>query len=168
MPVRVTKAYQSHYPRDLVKMVKKILRRVPEQYLIGLDEVILVDKIMRRHRRDSAGIYVRKNYNETTHIEIAVTEAYRGIPKIAVWVPLLSKLALARILLHEIGHHNQTLSRTPTKRQIEEDANKFKKKHIAEVFPVWAAILRAVARIVYFHKRRNKKNTHTIEKQRMA
>jgi len=148
MKTKVICAYRARFPRNIGKMAERILRAVPEQYTLGLDSIILVDRIRRSKSRDAVGIYVRKSASELPHVEIAVETLYEDMPGLVFFLPLVARLLLSEVMFHEVGHHYQTLIRTPKKSAIEKHAEDFSTMMMRRAFPGWRFVLRSLSRLI--------------------
>ena len=163
--MKIVSAYQIRFPHNLEKMVKRILRSVPQQYTTGLHSVILVDRITRKKVKDALGIYVPKSDSEMPHIEIAVETTFGNIPRFVFFLPFVTKVLLAGVLFHEIGHHYQTLSRTPKRGEVEMRADEFKKMMLRKAFPGWRFILRPFSPLLRPLRRRVGKDKNSYSHQ---
>jgi hypothetical protein len=106
-------------PRRVFRTVRKLLDRVPEQYLQGLDCVVLTNmsgqprhvrlgKIPSNKGRVSRskvlGLYHGAHRGKLPWIEIYV-DNIAAPHKGHLWVPFMREFVFGEVLLHEIGHH---------------------------------------------------------------
>ncbi len=108
-------------PFDAVPIVQRMLRSVPQKYLVGLREVVLTNAsgLPRRLRRSvtksrgrkvrfdkTAGLYHPAFNGRAAWIEIFLDNTLRGWER-GWWlrIPLIRESKLADVLFHEIGHH---------------------------------------------------------------
>ena len=107
-------------PRGVSKTLRRILDRVPQQYLQGLDCVVLTNmsgqprrlrlgKIRARKRRVPRsrvlGLYHGAHRGKLPWIEIYVDQIAERYKSCCMWVPLMREVFYGDVLLHEIGHH---------------------------------------------------------------
>jgi hypothetical protein len=130
-------------PRGVLKTLRKILDRVPQQYLQGLDCVVLTNmsgqprrlrlgKIRTSKRRVSRsrvlGLYHHAHRGKYPWIEIYVDQIAQRY-KSFMWIPLMREVFYGDVLLHEIGHHiHATVA--PEHADKEEVAERWKKNLI--------------------------------------
>jgi hypothetical protein len=105
--MKIINLYKGNYPHNIEKMIKKLLHSVPEENLIGLHSIVIVNKSTQKKSKDAAGLYVPKYKNELPRIEIAVDNVFFGLKRRYFLFPFIPKFILARVLYHEIGHHYQ-------------------------------------------------------------
>ena len=120
--IQIVESYSDYRPPfNASKVVRTLLRTVPERYLRGLDCVVLVNQafLSRRNvgsrvrsRKDAFGkLQVLGRYHFASHgkppwIEIFVDRIIGDIhPRIIIWIPPLRAICFAHVLYHEIGHH---------------------------------------------------------------
>jgi hypothetical protein len=119
---RIVESYRDYKPPfDASKVVRILLKTVPEKYLRGLDCVVLVNQAFLprrnkgsrvRSRKDAFGkLQVLGRYHFASHgkppwIEVFVDRIISDIhPRILIWIPPLRLICFAHVLYHEIGHH---------------------------------------------------------------
>jgi hypothetical protein len=102
--------------------VEKLLSKVPQQYLSGLQSVVLTNGVAigrgktrrvagkKYPRRDCLGFYHAKHRGEPAWIEIVVDNVVDdwfapGTPRFISHMPFLRNMAFAGPLYHELGHH---------------------------------------------------------------
>jgi hypothetical protein len=103
--------------------VHRLLQGIPKQHLLGLKTVVLTDSDSlshdrKRHKswfrgrkvliREANGLYHEASRGEQAWIELFVDNLTRGWPSWMFRVALLSDMAYARVLFHELGHHIHT------------------------------------------------------------
>jgi hypothetical protein len=69
---KIVNLYKGDYPRDVEKMIKKLLRNVPEDNLVGLQSIVIVNKSAQKKLKNAPGLYVPKSRRELQRVEIAV------------------------------------------------------------------------------------------------
>lgn len=115
------------------KVIEKLLRIVPQEFIKGLGGVILCDTTkFKEHYGDneevSAARYIRiKDDGENPWIEICVDWYIGGFPKWVLMISAVTDLALSGPLYHEIGHHIDRMS-GKNDEDREKDAECWRKK----------------------------------------
>lgn len=107
-------------PFDVAPIVRRLLSRIPEQYLLGLETVALtnVSGLNRKRRHETtrsrgrkvrisatSGLYHQAISGEPAWIELFVDSAVQRMPPFLLRIPLFQDSALATVLFHELGHH---------------------------------------------------------------
>lgn len=127
-------------PRRVFKTIRKILDRVPQHYLQGLDCVVLTNMSGQPRRSRLGKIRSSKGYVSRSRVLGLYHGAHRGkrpwieiyVDKIAgrhkghLWVPFLLESVFGDVLLHEIGHHIHATT-SPEHSDKEEVAERWKK-----------------------------------------
>jgi hypothetical protein len=125
------KGYQP--PRHVHGTVVKLLSKVPQQYLSGLQSVVLTNSDAvgrgkthrvagRKHRvRECLGFYHPKRAHEPPWIELLVDNIIIGswlaiLPRWMLRVPVVRNMAFADTLFHEVGHHLEHTIGAPARR----------------------------------------------------
>jgi hypothetical protein len=118
--VELREFYKDYTPPCRVfRTVSKLLDRVPEQYLQGLDCVVLTNMSGQPRRSRLGKIPSSKGYVSKSRVLGLYHAAHRGkrawieiyVDRIAgrhkghLWVPFALEFAFGDVLLHEIGHH---------------------------------------------------------------
>ena len=143
--VRINEAYSDYTPRiDAPKVIRRLLRRVPEKYTRGLDCVVLtnfsaqshrtrIGKLTSRGRRVSKsrvrGLYHSQWQGRPAWIELYVDRICQDVPKWALWTPPLRDLIIAEVFYHELGHHVH-LFICPEYREKEDVADDWRRKFV--------------------------------------
>lgn len=147
--VKINEAYRSYAPPvNVAKVVRKLLERVPDQYVRGLGCVVLsslsnqprrnrLGKTTSRGRRISqsrvAGLYHGKWKGQPPWIELYVDQILGRLPKWTLWIPLFREFAIADVFYHELGHHVHLFIR-PEYREKEDVADDWQKKFMRIFF----------------------------------
>lgn len=145
--VRINEAYSGYRPpADVAKVVRRLLARVPDQYLRGLDCVVLTNlsgqprrkrlgKTTSRGRRIPrsriAGLYHGKWKGQPPWIELYVDQILSRWPRWTLWIPFLRDFSIADVFYHELGHHVH-LSLRPEYLEKEDVADSWRKKFMIE------------------------------------
>ncbi len=154
-------------PRYALRTVQILLKYVPEQYLRGLDRVVLTNQSGQSRRNRLGKVTSRGRRVPRSRVLGSYHPAYgRNPPWIELlvdnmeislrlsWLPLFRQMFFGLVLFHEIGHHVDFTIR-PEYREKEDVADDWRLKFL-RVFirkrywylvPVWrpvAAILRAL------------------------
>src|ERR1700757_3483468 len=119
--VRISEAYRDYSPPvDVTPIVDRLLRKVPDKYLNGLDCVVLTneDNVSRRDRVGKVwsrkrkfdktqilGRYHRGPRNSSLYIELRVDKIVSGLEGVPLRIPFLRSLGFGHVLFHERGHH---------------------------------------------------------------
>jgi hypothetical protein len=143
--VGINEAYSGYEPRiDVAKVVRRLLAQVPQQYLRGLDCVVLTNlsaqprrrrlgKTTSRGRRVSQsrvlGLYHGKWQGQPPWIELYVDKILGRWPKWVLWIPFFRDFVIGQVFYHELGHHVH-LSIRPEYREKEDVADRWAKKFI--------------------------------------
>ncbi len=149
-PIKIINLYKGDCPLDLEKMIRKLLRVVPEENLIGLHSIVIVNTSAQKTHKEAAGLYIPKSKNEMARIEIAVDNVYFGLKRKYFHFPFIPKFILARVLYHEIGHHYQFKHLRMKKTYQENYAKKFSAKMLNKEMFFWMLFLRPIFK-VYGH-----------------
>jgi hypothetical protein len=156
-------------PRYVRKLVSRLVSSVPQEYLRGLDCIVLTNqsglsrrgrlgKVTSRNRRVPQnrvlGRYHHANHSQPAWIELYVDKlsAEAGIN---LMVPFRKTICFSFVLFHEIGHHIDETVR-PEFREKEDTADSWSKKLMRNYMlqkygfpkPVWRVlgwILKAIA-----------------------
>jgi hypothetical protein len=145
--VRITETYNGYKPRvSVTKVVRRLLARVPDQCIRGLDCVVLTNlsgqprrkrlgKTSSRGRRFPrariAGLYHEKWQGQPPWIELYVDQILRSWPRWTLWVPFVRDVAIGLVLYHKLGHHVHLFLR-PEYREKEDVADDLGKKFMIE------------------------------------
>jgi len=122
---------------DFERHVQVLLRSVPHEDLMGLDAITLLDDLTDRvgRKQGSRGLYWPKTSSGLARIEVAVGAIFRNAPPYIFWLPVLPRLALARVLYHEIGHHrHHVLQHGVGKSSRERFADQYAKQRLQVAF----------------------------------
>lgn len=162
MDIKVEKHYQMQVPVDMVQMVSKLLKNIPQEHLIGLGAIILSDQLSQN--RVAEGLYWPKKDREPAKIGMALGTIYKGVPKIVFYLPFVAKFMLARVLFHEIGHHYQRHVHGVKKKDAESFAEKYKKQMLKQTFSYLRLLLLPISPLVALFIRAVNKNRKKGEK----
>lgn len=120
------------------KAVESVLRSVPDEYLTGLNRIVLTDaaglnrtrrRKKTRHRgqtrnsREAIGNYHQAWQGQKAYIELFVDNIVAQCPK-AMKIAALRDLVFADVLFHEIGHHIH-MTQTKVYREREDVADEW-------------------------------------------
>jgi hypothetical protein len=133
----------------LARRVRKLIRIVPQEHLIGLDRIVLVDAISWRKGKEMGGIYRPKQDRELCSIELSIDSIHRGMPKVLHVVPFAASFVLASALYHEIGHHYQTrFTHGVGKQEREKFAERYSKDMMKRRFMWWLLFLSPLSSLI--------------------
>ncbi len=141
--IRINEMYSGYTPPfAAARIVRKLLDPIPDEYVRGLDCIVLtnaaalsrrdrVGKVTTRGRRVSAsrvcGRYHPQWNGRPAWIELyldRILESWKSAP---LWIPLVRELCLAETFYHELGHHVH-LSVKPEFREKEDVADDYSKR----------------------------------------
>jgi hypothetical protein len=124
------------------RKIRSLLRVVPNEHLVGLDKIIIVDEIKDKKRKRIGGLYHPRHDKQPCTIEIGFNSIYGGMPKVFFFLPLAAKFTLADTLYHEIGHHyHHKFVHGITKKRREDFADDYSKKMLKKAFFWWLIFL---------------------------
>ena len=124
--------------------VGRLLRSVPDQDLVGLEAIFLLDEVSDRisRRKGIRGLYWPKSHDRSASIELAVTRILGNLPRSLLAIRLVQRILLAEVLFHEIAHHVQIMHRHGIAKT---DQEKWAERYVAsmtrQAFPIIRAIL---------------------------
>jgi len=151
MSVRVENHCQTPIPLSVESLIQELLRKVPQEHIVGLDTIVLVDQVTHKESRRGGvrGLYWQKRAQRSATIELAPGLIYCGMPRIFFYLPFVAKIALANVLYHEIGHHyQQRLAHGVTKGGSQNFAEKYKKQMFRKVFFWWLLLAVPLVRLI--------------------
>ena len=140
--VEVREFYKDYTPpRRVLKTIRKILDRVPQHYLQGLDCVVLTNMSGQPRRSRLGKLPSSKGYVSRSRVLGLYHGAHRGkrpwieiyVDKIVapykgfLWFPVALEGVFGEVLLHEIGHHIHATS-APEYSDKEDVAERWKKE----------------------------------------
>lgn len=145
--MKIINLYKGACPRNIEKMIKKLLRSVPEENMIGLHSIVIVNKSAQKKSKDASGLYMPRNKKELPRIELAVDNIFINMKRIYFFFPFIPKYLVADVLYHEIGHHYQYEYLRMRKEYREDYAKKFCAKMFQREFFWWMFFLRPIVEI---------------------
>jgi hypothetical protein len=151
--VHVEKKYTTSVPFDVERRVRRLLKSVPADHLIGLDEITIVDRVTHAKDKESGGLYWQRQGREPARIEIGISAVYRGVPRVVLYLPPVVDFILANVLYHEIGHHHQQSVHGIGKKAAEAFADKYRKERIGKAFFWWLIILAPFSPLIHWLRR---------------
>jgi len=160
MSIRVENLCQARIPFNIESAVRTLLLEVPPQHLLGLDAIIIVDRVRDKKNRQAGGIYrPKERRHQPAVIEIAVSAIYGGMPRIFFFLPFIAKFMLANVLFHEIGHHYQRFTHGVTKAAREDFAEMYKRQKLGKAFFWWQLLLSPLTPLIRWLSRVTNKRT---------
>jgi len=146
MSIHIEKHCQTPLPWNIERRIQRLLRAVPQEHLIGLETIRLVDRVTDKQHPDAAGLYRRELDRPSGIIEIAVGRGGERIPRLLFFLPLIGQFILARILYHEVGHHYQYRLTHGVKREKAEPlVEQYKRRMLRRAFSGWRLVLAPLA-----------------------
>lgn len=152
MNIVIKRQYRIQLPINIEKLISKLLIKVPQEHLVGLDSIILVDQLAYKKNQKASGLYWPRKGHEPARIELAVDTIYSGVPRFVFFLPFVPKFMLAAVLYHEIGHHCQYFTHGVTKKTEQNFADKYKKRMLKKTFFWWGLIMLPFAPLIYLLK----------------
>lgn len=137
------------------RRVKKLLRVVPREHLIGLEKIVILNEIRDKKKRRVGGIYREKSNEQPCSIELAIDRIYHGMPRILFFLPFAANFSLADVLYHEIGHHYHKIFTHGVKQHKQEHfAENYSKEMVKRRFKWWSFVFMPLAPFIrYLHKK---------------
>ena len=128
-------------PFNLTKAVRSLLKYIPNDHLIGLGSIVLLDGQTSSKSKYSIGTYL--NYKQgPSKIELSISGIYGPKPFWPCLIPFVRKFMLAKVLFHEVGHHCRRIVQGKTKRKEENFAEKYSKKYVVKALYYWFYFLK--------------------------
>lgn len=137
--MKIDNRLKDDIPIDIIKVIEKLLKRVPSEHLVGLEQIIVCDYVTSKiNKNNAAGIYNPKHNQVSATIELAIQIIYKKFPPFLFYVPFIYKFLLASALFHEIGHHNHyKMGHGVKKSEGEKYAEKYCNKMLKKTFFWW-------------------------------
>ncbi len=145
------------------KLISKLLIKVPQEHLVGLDSITLVDHLTYKKNQKAGGLYWPRKGREPARIELAVGTIYSGVPRFVFFLPFVAKFMLAAVLYHEIGHHCQYFTHCVKKKTEQNFADKYKKRMLKKTFFWWGLIMSPFAPLIYLVKGVTKRSRGSLK-----
>ena len=118
-------------PLNFERIVVELLKVVPNEHLLGLGSISIIDKFTLKKDKGAWGIYRPKYGLGKARIEIAVEYLYNFKKTYMLrYFPVPGKVYLAGVLFHEIGHHYKNFTHGVS----EKDDEKFAEQYANEMF----------------------------------
>jgi hypothetical protein len=142
MAPRIVTQYTLKIPFDVGGYIRKLLRHVPPEHLLGLEEILIVDEVAHRQlrRTGASGLYHPRQDANPARIELGLSTVYHDMPRILLFVPFIKKFLLANALYHEIGHHYEHITHQQPKERKEDFASKYSTRMLTRAFYWWFLI----------------------------
>lgn len=122
-------------PLNFERIVAELLKVVPNEHLIGLESISIIDKFTLKKDKDNLGLYWPKYGLEKARIEIAVEYLYNfKKPYMLRYFPVPGKIYLAGVLFHEIGHHYRYFTYGVSKKDNEQFADQYANEMLPKPF----------------------------------
>ena len=175
--VEILESYRDYTPPiPAKKIVRRLLKYVPPERLIGLKTVVLRNASGLSHKerraktrsrkrkvaiRDSAGLYREKRKNKPASIEIFVDNLVSGTAKFLLWFSFIRHFMLGSVLYHELGHHIHRTQR-PEYKEGENVADEWALRLVFRMakrrywYLVWILYVIRLFRPSYWRKRRQR------------
>ena len=122
-------------PLNFERIVVGLLKVVPNEHLLGLGSISIIDKFTVKKDKGAWGIYRQKYGLEKARIEIAVEYLYNfKKPYMLRYFPVPGKVYLAGVLYHEIGHHYVHFTHGISEKDEEKFADQYAKEMCLKAF----------------------------------
>lgn len=132
--IKIINESSKSIPLNLEKIILKLLKVVPDEHLIGLESISLVDEFPEKKYKNALGTYSQKYGLDKARIEISVEYLSSYKPYVLRLIPFLGKYYLARVLFHEIGHHYRHLRHGISKKENENFADQYEREMLGKVY----------------------------------
>jgi hypothetical protein len=141
--VKIVERYQDYAPPvHVYRSLQLLLRHVPEQFLIGLENITLTNsdclrssfrgKFWSEKRRlrpaDCSGLYYKG------HILLAMDQILQACPEVFLLLPPVKTFLIGEVLYHEIGHHIHRIEEPGYRTDKEAVADEWKEKFMRSFF----------------------------------
>ncbi len=127
---------------SIERHVQWLIRKVPEAELVGLERIILLDRVLDKRVKSAWGLYRAKTKGQPAAIELAAGEIFRGAPRWVFTFSVIPRILLGYALYHEIGHHHQyTAHHNVGKKEGEALAEKYRRQYMRSTFWGWYIVL---------------------------
>lgn len=120
-------------PVNIESKIRKLLRVIPEEDLVGLDSIIILNEPPNKHK-NVRGLYWQKHKLQPARVEIYINNIYGEYGFRKILLPFGGSLLLANVLFHELGHHCRYRSHGVPKAEKEKFAEQYRKKYIQKAF----------------------------------
>ncbi len=154
MNLKIENKYDGLLLINIEKRISKLLKRVPQKYLLGLKLIIVVNFISRKNGKHILGRYIPQGKSNMPRIELAIDSIYNYHTKIFILIPFIGKPLLAKVLFHEIGHHYQTEHKQIKKKYWEDYAEDFAKDMMKRQYPILRTVLSPLKPLIRFLKKK--------------
>ena len=152
MTLKIENYYQKNFFLfNVESKIRELLDFIPNEHLVGLEKILVVDEIRNNKAKNAAGIYNQKHGSEPATIEISVDSVYRKMPKLFFFLPFIAKFLLADVLYHEIGHHyHHNYKHGVKKNRREIFAENYRKEMMKKAFRWWIFFLRPISPLIRY------------------
>ena len=136
------------------KRVKKLLRIVPKEHILGLDKIVILNEIVDKKKNPIGGAYRQKANNQPCSVELAMNVIYKGMPGLVLYLPFAATFLLADVLYHEIGHHYYKIYCHGIKKSKQEDfVGEYSKEMLKKKFRFWLYFFLPLTSLIkYLHR----------------
>ncbi len=141
MNVIIKNNYVGKLPINIEKRLRKLLKGVPNDYLVGLKMIIVLNTIAHRNNKNANGLYIPGSKTEPPRIEIALDTLFDNFPKYFMLMPFFVNYFIAEVLYHEVGHHYHIEKCRLKKKKWEEFAESIADELLKKNFFVWKILL---------------------------
>ena len=122
-------------PLNFERIVVELLKVVPNEHLLGLGSISIIDKFTLKKDKGTLGKYWQKYGLEKARIEIAVEYLYNlKKPYMLRYFPVPGKIYLSAVLYHEIGHHYVHFTHGVSEKDDEKFADQYRDKMFRKAF----------------------------------
>jgi hypothetical protein len=141
-------------PINLEEEITSLLRFVPDEDLIGLDSITLIDDFPQKWHKNTSGKYFKKHKSIPARIEIASRWLFDYEPHIFGLTPFMGRFSVALNLYFEIGHHIGHMTLGGSKKDINVFAKQYRAKKIRLAYPIFLKFIKPFMPLIdwYFRK----------------
>ena len=133
--IKISNECSMQIPLNFERIVAELLKVVPNEHLIGLESISIIDKFTLKKDKGNLGLYWPKYGLEKARIEIAVEYLYNfKKPYMLRYFPVPGKIYLAGVLFHEIGHHYRYFTYGVSKKDNEQFADQYANEMLPKPF----------------------------------
>lgn len=144
--MKIVNKLNRRLPINLEKTVGKLLNKIPQEHLRGIDRVIIIDFPVRNNIAAS----LRSGHKHAfyfSEIELNLSNIFWSNSFFVFFIPVVPSFIIANALYHEIGHNYHRLAPNTNKIPDEDFAEMYKNTFINKAFPVFS-VIRKIIRII--------------------
>lgn len=129
--------------------LKSIFKVVPEEDLNGIEKVLILDECPNKKYNWAGGFYYSARNNQGAIIELYPPKIINAKPTFFPKTKFSTKYSVAKMFLHELGHHKNGYLPLD---QREQKAEEYMLKYLQKIYGNWIYLFDLLARIDNFLK----------------